>query len=172
MFADTNIIESKIEKFLFRDQKHQMVVGRFISYRNIGKDADVIKLVSQLQEKTGRDDGLSMLLYAQRRIYTLELSFNWHPQTPPFYRSLEDWWTMVDDGESEEDCYLFYINNCHNIINDEWQNALNEALTIWTPPEEGWDLAEGEIDEEPPSPSTDPLGLEKPKSKRKVADPN
>ena len=28
---------------------------------------------------------------------------------------------------------------------------LNEALTIWTPPEEGWDLAEGEVDDEPPA---------------------
>lgn len=170
MFSVTSSIETKIEKFLFRDQKRQMVTAEFISYRNVGKDSDVIKLVSQLQEKTGREDGVFMILYAQRRIYTVDLRFDWHPQVPPYYKSLEDWWKMVQDGESEEDCYMFYINNCHNVIGTEWHAALEEAQTMWTPPEEGWDAFDSaeEVDT-----SMDPLGLEpNTRKKKKPADPN
>lgn len=170
MFAATASIETKFEKFLFRDQKHQMVTGEFISYRNVGKDSDVIKLVSQLQEKTGREDGVFMILYSQRRVYTIDLKFSWHPQVPVYYKSLETWWNMVQDGESEEDCYLYYINNCHNVIGTEWSAALDEAQTMWTPPEEGWDAFDSA---ETPDSSSDPLGLETTtKRKRKPADPN
>ena len=160
-------IETKTVKFLFREQKRQMIIGEFYSYRNVGKDSDVIKLVSELQEKTGREDGVFMILYAQRKVYTVNLEFDFHPEAPAYYTNVEKWWQMVNDGETEEDCYTYYVNNCHNVVGSEWQAALEDAQTLWVPPEEGWDDLVPE-----PTPE-DPLGLEPAtRRKKKAADPN
>lgn len=174
-FAAVNNIETKIVKFLFAEQKRQMVTGEFITYRSVGRDADVIKLVSLLQEKTGREDGVFMIYYAQRKLYTVSLEFHWHPQTPAYYRNLETYWQMVQEGASEDACYDYYINNVHNVVGNEWQNALDESQKIWIPPEEGWNDEEGEDDglgdEFDPTLAIDPISG-KPKRKRKANDPN
>ncbi len=154
MFANVNAVETKFEDFLFRAQKRKMVRGEFISYRSVGRDADVIRLVSQLTEKTGRDDGMFTIFYAQRRIYTVNLTFDWHPDAPAYFRSLETYWEMTQAGEPEEECYLFFVNNCQNMVSQEWQQALESAQTYWTPPEEGWD-DDLEDDEEEPEPEVE-----------------
>lgn len=145
--------ETKLEKFLFRGDKRKMVTGEFIAYRNVGRDANVVKLVSKIQEETGREDGMFTIFYATRRVYTADLYFNWHPQTPYYYRALEDYWRMVQDGESDAECYMFYIDNIHNEVGKEWNAALEAAQYIWKPPEEGWD---DETDEEGNPTDVDP----------------
>lgn len=127
-----------LEKFLFRSDSRQMVAGEFINYRTVGRDADVVKLVAEIKEKSGRDDGMFTLYYATRKVYTINLHFDWHPQAPKSYRALEDWWNMVQNGEAEEELYMFYIENVHNIVGQEWQAALESAQFIWKPSEEGW----------------------------------
>lgn len=137
--------QTKKEGFLFRDQKRKMVTGTFVSFKNVGRDTEVIKLVSQLQEQTGRDDGMFMVYYATRRIYTLELEFDWHPEAPSYYTALEKYWEAAQRGESEAELYLFYIENITNRVGTEWMAALDAAQKLWKPSEEGWD---DEVDEE------------------------
>lgn len=148
-----NNIETKLEKFLFHDQKRQMVTGEFIAFRNVGRDAEIIKLVSQLQQETKREDGLFMMYYATRRVYTLDLQFKWHRDTPYYLRALEDYWNMVLGGTAEKKLYEFYVNNLSNTVSTEWTGALDRAQKIWTPPEEGWD---DEVDEEGNPTGVDP----------------
>lgn len=146
-------IETKLEKFLFRNGKRQMVTGEFIAYRSVGRDAEIIKLTTQLQEETKREDGMFMLHYATRRIYTLDLVFKWHPDTPLYLRNLEEYWDMVQQGVNESDLYMYYINNISNQVSEDWTSALVAAQKLWTPPEEGWD---DEFDDEGNPTGVDP----------------
>lgn len=127
----SNLDQHKVTKFL-----HNMVTVHVLRYRNIERDAKVIALSERIKEQTGRADGAFMVLYAQRLVYTDKMEFDWHPETPIEYMNLEKWWHMVESGEDEIECYLFYISNISNEIANEWQNVLINAHEIWKPPKE------------------------------------
>lgn len=129
----------KVEKFLFRNSKRPMIHGYFINFRSVGNDAKVVGLSSKLQQETGRDDGMLMLYYCTRMVYTEHLEFDWHPDAPSYYTSLEEFWEMRNQGASDAELYLFYIENIHNVIGNEWNEALESATRIWKPPAENWD---------------------------------
>lgn len=126
-----NMEQHKRQTFL-----HNMVAADIFKFRNVERDARAIALANQLKEQVGRDDGAFYVYYAQRVVYTDALHFDWHPEAPHEFVSLETWWSMVQSGEPEVECYLFYISNISNPVSNEWQSAVDRAHAIWKPPEE------------------------------------
>lgn len=113
-----------------------MVAADILRYRNVERDAKAISLSNQLRDQLGRDDGAFYVLYAQRLIYTDAMHFKWHKEAPSEFTNLEAWWDMVQRGQPEAECYLYYIKNIANPVTNQWQTALDEAHKIWKPPEE------------------------------------
>jgi hypothetical protein len=113
-----------------------MVTLHILGFRNLKKDADVAELAQKIQDTTGREETGFMYFYAQRLNYTDYIKFDWVDDTPDEFRSLETWWEMLQAGESEATCYDYYINNVSNFVSNEWQDAINDAHTIWKPPHE------------------------------------
>lgn len=126
-----NMEQHKRQTFL-----HGMVAADIFKFRNVERDSKAVALANQLREQAGRDDGAFYVFYAQRMIYTDALHFSWHPEAPLEFKNLEKWWNMVQSGESELECYLFYVGNISNPVSNEWQTAVEAAHTIWKPPQE------------------------------------
>lgn len=121
----------KRESFLYN-----MVAADFFPYRNLERDSRAMSLANKLREEIGRDDGAFYMFYANRITYTVSMTFDWHDESPPEFLALETFWNMVQKGEPDTDCYMYYISNVSNPVSNQWQDALEEAHTIWKPPVE------------------------------------
>lgn len=115
---------------------HDMVSADVFRYRNVDRDSQVLSMSEQLKEQTARNDGAFFYYYAQRWIYTDSMTFAWHKEAPLEFKNLERWWDMMQKGKDPVECYDFYIKNISNPVNNAWQNALEQAHTIWKPPSE------------------------------------
>ena len=126
-----NIEQHKRQPFL-----HGMVVADIFKFRNVERDSRAIALANMLREQVGRDDGAFYVYYAQRIVYSDAMHFSWHPEAPQEFQNLETFWNMVESGEPEAECYMYYIQNISNSVSNAWQNAVEAAHTLWKPPEE------------------------------------
>lgn len=130
---------------------HGMVAADIFRFRNVKRDVQVISLSNKLREETGRDDGGFFTYYAQRIVYTDAMYFNWHEDAPIEFVSLETWWEMLQSGQSDVDCYIYYIENISNPVSNQWQDALDDAHSIWKPVEERTITTQGGNEPDPNS---------------------
>ena len=118
------------------------VTVKIFDMETLERDADLYAIIRQIKTDTGLNDGNFGYEFAQRISYTDEMSFNWHPSVPPQYKTLETLWEMLKSGVPVAECYAYSRKEVPQFLSAEWQNAVDAAHKIWTPPEEKGDEAE------------------------------
>lgn len=115
---------------------HNMVIATIFEFRNGERDWEIVRLMGEISSKLGRPEDNIMFAYGRRLAYTDDFKFNWHPDAPAHYRALEIFWQMIQRGEDSAECFLYYQRNVSNPVTIAWDDQIQQAQEIWTPPHE------------------------------------
>lgn len=85
---------------------YDFVTGEFFTFRTWDRDVEATALAERAEKAGAKTEGLAESL-ADVCIYTRNLTFNWHPETPPELRGLETFWGMYRNGQ-EADAFRFF----------------------------------------------------------------
>ena len=135
----SRVVSTNKESFLSTNKEsflYDMVSASFFSFKTGLRDVQALSLAQRIEEETKREEASIMLNYSNRVEYCLDMEFNWHEDTPPELKALEDWWVMIEKGVDPGEAYMFFMANIPNYVTNGFQSAYVRSHTMWKPPGE------------------------------------
>lgn len=126
---------------------HGMIEMTVIKSRYLGLDKESSEISEMLANLSGYKLGVANDRYADIVTFVKNMKFNWklHKDVPDEYKTVEEWWGMVESNKPEVDCFIYFIDNVPNPVTIELITGIVEAQKVWTPSIQR-DDSEGETD--------------------------